>query len=449
MTIQTISEWLIEHPEVGYVFAAVVDLNGVLRGKRMPAAAAAKLRNGGMRMPLSVAGVDVWGEDIEGSDLVFETGDADGLCEVTGRGPLPMPWMAKPTALCPVWFANEDGSPFLGDPRRALAAVVERFAVLGLTPVVATELEFYLFDPSGPCPRPPTSPLNGSCHDSNAVLSIDVLEHFDAVLSEIYDACAAQGIPADSAISENGAGQFEINMTHVADPLKAADDAIFFKKIVRGIARKHHLGATFMAKPYGDRAGNGFHVHFSLIDENGVNIFDDGTEAGAETLRNAVAGLIQNMRDCTLIWAPHANSYRRFAPGSHAPSAVSWAYENRTSAIRIPGGPPVARRIEHRVAGADANPYLVLSAILGGALIGLEQKLHPPEPITGDAYALDLPRLATDWASAIEAFDTGGGVNTIFSERLRGMLVDCKTQELRRFTSQVTDFEYATYLDVV
>lgn len=449
MADSSISTWRDEHPEIESIFACVCDLNGTMRGKRIPVDQAEKVVDGSVRMPLSVANVDVWGEDIENSELVFETGDSDGLCDFTGRPFLPINWTSRPTALAMLWMRREDGSPFEGDPRRALARIAERYQALGLTPVVATELEFYLCDPGDDRPQAPRSPVTGKRLDSDGALSLDELQHFDEFLNDVYDACAAQGIPADAAISENGAGQFEINMKHVDDPLRAADDAILFKRLVRGIARKHGYSGTFMAKPYGDRAGSGLHVHFSLIDENGVNVFDSGDEVGTPMMLNAVAGMLETMQQNALTFAPHENSYRRLLPGAHAPTNVAWGYENRTAAVRIPGGSPKARRIEHRVAGADANPYLVMTSILGGALLGIEQKMVPPEPIVGDAYSLDLPHLPLDWASAIEAFEDGEHVREIFSKRLQKMLVECKTQELKRFARQVSDFEYHSYLEVV
>ena len=449
MAHEELKEWLADRPDIETVYAAVCDLNGTLRGKRLPAAQAGKVLDGGLRMPLSIAQVDIWGEDIENSELVFETGDADGVCEFTGRGILPMLWAERSTALIPVWLAEEDGSPFSGDPRRALADVVARFKARGLTPVVATELEFYLVDPSGAVPRPPVSPVSGKRLDTDSVLSLDELEHFSGFMDGVYDACKAQGIQADAAIAENGAGQFEINMMHVDDPLRAADDATLFKRLVRGVARKHGFAATFMAKPYGDQAGNGLHVHFSLVDENGGNVFDNGTTEGSPVLLNAVAGLLETMAQNTLTFAPHENSYRRLMPGAHAPTSVAWGYENRTAAIRIPGGSPKARRIEHRVAGADANPYLVLAAILGGALLGIERELQPTPAITGDAYRHDLPQLPIDWPAAIAAFEQGAEVPEIFSTRLQGMFTGCKRQEYRRFKRQVTGFEYHSYLETV
>lgn len=248
-----VTHWLADRPEIQSIFACVCDLNGTLRGKRVPVDQAEKVVEGGMRMPLSVVGLDVWGEDIENSKLVFETGDSDGLCDFTGRDLLPITWLDRPTAMAMLWMRQENGAPFPGDPRRALGNIVERYKALGLTPVVASELEFYVCDPSGDKPEAPRSPVTGKRLDSDGALSLDELQHFDGFLNDVYDACAEQGIPADAAISENGAGQFEINLMHVDDPLRAADDAVLFKRLVRGVARKHGFAATFMAKPYGDR----------------------------------------------------------------------------------------------------------------------------------------------------------------------------------------------------
>ena len=165
-------------------------------------------------------------------------------------------------------------------------------------------------------------------------------------------------------ISEAGMGQFEINLTHQPDPLKAADDTWFFKLLVRGLARRHGFAASFMAKPYEDYAGNGMHTHFSILDREGRNIFDDGGPRGTAALRHAVAGCLAAIPGSTLLFAPHGNSYERLVPDAHAPTGICWAYENRTAAIRIPGGPTKARRIEHRVPCGDINPYLMLAGNL-------------------------------------------------------------------------------------
>ncbi len=449
MNISETLSWLEGRTDIRSLRAAVCDLNGVMRGKRIPLDQAEKVLNGGLRMPLSVVGVDIWGEDIVKSPLVFATGDADGICESTGRGILPMDWTAEPSGLIPVWLREENGDAFGGDPRRALASLVERYRQLGLTPVMAMELEFYLYDPSNARPVAPVSPVTGKRLDADAVLSIDELDDFGSFFRDVYTACEAQGVPADSAIAENGVGQFEINLLHCDDPLRAADDAMLFKRIVRGLARKHGFAASFMAKPYGERSGSGLHVHFSLLDQNGGNVFNDGSADGSVMMRNAVGGLIEAMPESTLMFAPHFNSFRRLRPGTHAPSAAAWGYENRTVAIRIPGGSLNARRIEHRVAGADANPYLVLAGILAGALVGIEREIAPPPPVTGDAYTLKLKSLPPDWASAIDAFAAGRIIEDTLPPMLRDMLVACKRQEMNTFALQVTDFEHDTYLDTV
>ncbi len=450
MTDDGIDGWLKKHPEIDNVRAFVCDLNGVLRGKRVPVEKVGKIVAGELRMPLSIAGADIWGEDIKNSELVLRTGDSDGICQFTGRGILPVTWTQKPSAMLPLWLAEDDGSGFDADPRRALDDVVRRFAGQGLTPVVAIELEFYLFDNAGEAPEPARSPLSGVRGQADSVLSLADLDQFEDFLNDVYAACELQDIALDAAVSENGAGQFEINMKHVADPLRAADDAVLFKYLVRGIARKHGFGATFMAKPYGSRAGNGLHVHFSLLDARGKNIFDDGSDKGSDIMRQAVAGLLITMAELTLTFAPHLNSYRRLMPGSLAPSAIAWGYENRTSAIRIPGGAKEARRIEHRVAGADANPYLVLASVLGGALLGIEQKMAAPKPVSGNAYGLaDLQHLPMEWATAIDAFEQGRGAANIYSRQLRDMFCAAKRQELARFALRVTAMEYDSYLEMV
>jgi glutamine synthetase len=339
---------------------------------------------------------------------------------------------------------DEDGAPYLGDPRRALAAVCGRFAALGLTPVVATELEFYLVDTTGEVPTPPKSPVTHKFLDGDGALSIDDLDHFEAFFTDVYAACDAHGVPVDSAISENGGGQFEINLLHVPDPLKAADDALYFKRFVKGIARKYALAASFMAKPFLDRSGNGFHVHFSLLDRDGRNVFDSGTADGSEMMRHAVGGLLSMMRPTSLIFAPHRNSYRRLTPNAHVASEVSWGYETRATAVRIPGGPNAARRIEHRVAGADANPYLVLAAILGAALEGIENRIEPPEPARPSREALPI-----DWKQAIDAFEGSEAVARIFAPILRETFVGMKKQELQVFSQQISPFEHKTYLETV
>jgi glutamine synthetase len=431
--------WLAGNPQVEVLHTAVCDLNGIMRGKRIPIDQARRIAENGIRMPLSIVGVDVWGEDIVGNPMVFSGGDTDGICSPTGRGAMPINWTTRPSAMIPLWLFQDARTPFLGDPRQALAQVLRRYAEHGLTPVVATELEFYLVDPEADSAQPPISPYTGKRLDSDAILSLDELEDFGEFFRDVYLQCEQQGVPADTAVAENGVGQFEINLLHCDDALRAADDAVLFKRIVKGVARKHKLVATFMAKPYGARSGNGFHVHFSLNDAAGNNVFDDGTDSGSEVMHHAVGGLLAGMAETALVFAPHFNSFRRLRPDTHAPSA----------AVRIPGGNHKARRIEHRVAGADANPYLVMAGILGAALVGIEDQRKPPKPFSGRAYSERLPKLPADWASAVNAFEDGEMVPRIFDQTLHSMFVACKRQEIAGFASQVTDLEFSAYLEVV
>ena len=421
------------------ILVAVCDLNGVARGKRLPASQGPKVLNGDIRMPLSLPTVDIWGRDIDGSPMIFESGDGDGLCRPCRSQILPAPWLGPRASYVPVWMFNEDGSPSTVDPRQALAAVLNRFEAQGLTPVVATELEFYLSPASaGHAPFP-----------SEGVLSLQQLGTVGSLLDDIYAACALHDVPADAAISECGPGQFEINLTHRSDALLAADDAVIFKSIVRGFAQQHGFKASFMAKPLGNAAGSGLHVHFSLLDASGRNVFDDGSDAGSDVLLHAVAGVLEALPESTLIFAPHFNSYRRLRPNTHAPTAVTWGYENRTAAVRIPGGPAAARRIEHRVAGADANPYLVLAAVLGAALRGMNRQQTPQPPLHGDSYRAEAESLPLDWGAAIAAFEDGPTIADIFPDQMRSIFAMGKRQELARFQDEVTPFERQSYEDHV
>ncbi|MFN4101685.1 MAG: glutamine synthetase family protein [Pararhodobacter sp.] len=442
-------DWLRHHPDVRTIRVAAADLNGQARGKRIPVRFADKVVEEGTRFPFSVMNLDIWGEDIEDSPLVFESGDADGVLKPTERGFLPMPWLEAPTALLPIWMFHEDGTPYAGDPRHALSSVVKRFHARGLYPVCATELEFYLIDDSGREFRVPPSPRSGKRRPGADTLALRALDAFDKFFTELYDSCESMDIDADTAISEAGPGQFEVNLLHSADVMKIADDTWIFKQLVRGTARKHGFAASFMAKPYDNWPGNGMHMHFSITDEDGANLFNDGTHGGSPLLLNAVAGCLKAMAGTTLLLAPHENSYDRLVPGAHAPTGIAWAYENRTAAVRIPSGSIKARRIEHRVAGGDINPYLMMAGVLGAALIGIEDGLTPPAPITGNAYDLDLPQMPVTWQDAIDTFERSPEMARIFAPQLIDNLVRTKRQELR-YMDELSAVEVLDlYLDTV
>ncbi|MEO0397840.1 MAG: glutamine synthetase family protein [Pseudomonadota bacterium] len=433
----------------------VFDLNGVARGKRLPVSQAKKALGGGLKLPLSTMFLDIWGRDVVGSGQVLETGDGDGALRPTERGLLPATWKDNREALLPLSMFHEDGTPYAADPRHALASVVARYREKKLTPVCATELEFYFYDPMTNTPeasgamKPPLAPDGRRQLKTNALYTLDDLERFDGLFDDIYTACAAWDIPADSAISENGCGQFEINLRHGPDALRVADDAQLFKYVVKAVARRHNLAATFMAKPYGEESGSGFHTHVSILNEEGENIFANGAPEGADALRYAVGGLINAMAPSMLVFAPHANSYRRLRDGSHAPINASWGYDNRTAAVRIPSGPDAARRLEHRVAGADANPHLVLCAVLGAMLTGLTAGADPGAPISDNAYASASTRLPAHWREAIVLFKSNETTRDIFGDFLVDVFAACKEQELASFEAIVPTAEHDAYRDAV
>ena len=443
------SEWLMAHPEVRTIRVAACDLNGQARGKRMPTRFASKIESEGTRFPFSVLNLDIWGEDIDDSPLVFDTGDPDGVLHPTERGFVPMPWLSAPTALLPLWMYHEDGRPFDGDPRHALARVIKGYADKGLTPVVATELEFYLIDDSTRQLRVPPSPRTGKRRQGADTLALRALDAFDVFFSDLYDACEAMDIPADTAISEAGLGQFEINLVHQSDALKAADDTWLFKMLVRGLARKHGFAASFMAKPYDDYAGNGMHTHFSVLDRDGNNIFSDGGPRGSDALHHAIGGCLNAIPGSSLLFAPHGNSYDRLVPDAHAPTGICWAYENRTASVRVPGGSAAARRIEHRVSGGDVNPYLMLAGVLGAALIGIEDATTPPAPITGNAYDQNLPQMPSTWSAAIDMFETCPMMARIFPDSLIRNLILTKRQEIKYYAELTPEEQVELYLDTV
>ena len=393
-------------------------------------------------------GVDVWGYDVMENGLVMETGDVDGLSFPVGDGMLPMLW-TKDAAQVLLMMGDTDGGPFLADPRQILIEMKNRLAARGLTPVAAMELECERGSRDADAYGRPLTPTNGPTGRrivDPRMYAMTELDAFAGFFSELYAACEALDVPLGAAIVEGGAGQFEVNLLHQDDPVRAADQAILFRRAVKGVADKHNLISTFMAKPFGDRAGNGMHVHMSMLDEKGANVFDNGGDDGSEVLHQVVAGLLKAAPEAMIFLAPHLNSMRRFQEGSHAPTRLAWGYENRTSAIRIPNDSRVNRRFEFRIAGADANPYLIMAALLAGVLHGLENKLTPPPATAGNCYESDAPSVPTSWRDALDAFANGNIVAPKFGDLFTQVFTALKRQEMRKANERITDFEYDSYL---
>ncbi|HWU13848.1 MAG TPA: glutamine synthetase, partial [Caulobacter sp.] len=233
------------------------------------------------------------------------------------------------------------------------------------------------------------------------------------------------------------------------DALQAADDALRYKRAAKGVALRHGCEATFMAKPWADRAGNGFHVHVSFNDAAGNNLCAAEDPEGSDLLRHAIGGMKALMAECMAILAPNANSYRRFKANSYAPVAPTWGVNNRTVSLRVPAGPPPTRHVEHRVAGADANPYLVLAALLACAHHGITNRIDPGPAVVGDGYAAaakEKVRLPTDWYAAVNLFEASEVLRDYLGPRFVEMFVSVKRTEQARFAEVVTALDYDWYL---
>jgi glutamine synthetase len=445
------ASFLAARPDIRCVDLLLPDMNGILRGKRVEVGDLRQVYEKGLLLPGSMFALDALGGTVESTGLGFDEGDADRPCLPVADGLHVCPWLGSEVAQLQVQMFEHDGSPFFGDPRHLVGAMMERFRARGLNPVVAVELEFYFVDrertPEGNA-QPPRSPLTGRREHRTQINSMIDLDSISPILREIVDTCREQGVPAGTALSEYGPSQWEVNLAHVADAQLACDHAIRLKRIVKGVGLSHGLEATFMAKPYRDMAGSGMHVHVSLLDESGRNAFASDGETDNPLLRQSAAGLLATMADCMALFAPNANSYRRLRPEAYVPLHPTWAYNNRGVAVRVPLSAAADRRLEHRVAGADANPYLFVAAVLAGMFHGMERRLEAPPPLTGNAYTqpLDAPRLPNDWAAAIAQFDQ----SKVMREYLGGKFVDLycnlKHGELEDFASYVSPLEYSWYL---
>jgi len=289
-THSPVTRFLEENPGIETVEVVLTDLNGIYRGKWLPAATAGKVLSGQFKIPLTAVSPDIWGRDVP--LLCEKTGDGDGICEAIEESIRALPWLPRPTAQLFLQLNTEDGTPWGFDPRVVLKRVFEMYTARGLTPVCAPELEFYLFeegrDREGK-PRVPATRVNGDCQIGGQLYSTEVMQETASLMHEIRETCELMSVPLDGLLKELAPGQYELNLHHVDNPLQAADNAQLLKQVIKSVARKHGYIASFMAKPFGDRDGNGFHTHVSILDDSGDNIFDDGTERGSDLLRNAIA----------------------------------------------------------------------------------------------------------------------------------------------------------------
>jgi glutamine synthetase len=449
--IEHIAAFLGRYPETRFIDVLLADLSGIFRGKRVPSAELQSVYAGRFLLPGSMFALDVLGGTIQETRLGFDEGDADRPCLPIARTLLPVPWRGgEGVAQIQMSMYEQDGRPFYGDPRHALAGVLERYRDLELTPVIAIELEFYLLDAERTADgrlQPPRTPETLRRDLRTQINSMSDLNEYSHILADIAAVCETQDVPSGAALAEYGPGQFEVNLQHRPDALRACDEASRFKRVVRGVASRHGMEATFMPKPYEDMAGSGAHIHVSLIDSQGSNIFAADDEAGSTKLRHAIGGLAATMNDSMLFFAPTVNSYRRYQPQAYVPLSASWAVNNRGVALRVPVSDAENRRVEHRVAGADANPYLLAAAVLAGIHHGLTHELDPGAPLTGNAYRDRPATLPTTWPEAAHAFEGSCFIRDYFGEKFQDLFVTTRRGELRAFESHVTRREcdwYAT-----
>lgn len=443
------ADFLARHPGTRHLDAIFPDLSGVVRGKRYPMSEFGKVMRDGLAFPASVFMLDTQGQSHDPAGIGFSDGDPDRVAKIVPGTLLSVPWAQQPSAQALITLQEADGSPYPYEPRNILLSILERLKSLGVQPVVAFELEFYLFDRErgeGGVPQPPISPLTGQRDNGTQVYGMDALDGFSAVIEEIGTACHEQGIVTGAITSEYAPGQFEINLHHLDDAMKAADHCIFFKRTVKGVARKHGFQASFMAKPFLEQAGSGLHMHISLLDDEGRNIFDGGDTPASPRLKQAIGGILETLPEAMAFLAPNVNSFRRYVPDIFVPIRRCWGYENRSVALRIPLGDGAARRIEHRIAGADANPYLTLATALAGIHHGLTQESDPGSPAegnTGHAYDPDLPFRPR---RALDRLEESQILGDYFGKDYLKAYIACKQAELDRFESYISRVEYDWYL---
>ena len=441
------------NPDITSIHVIWTDICGVARGKILRRDELVPAYKDGRFMPISALVLDVTGQDVPETGLVFDEGDRDMLLWPVPGSLVRIPWMEEPTAQYLASVHDLDGTPHFADPRNALEAIVKRFQTeLNMTPVGAVELEFFLMDRASAIagePRAPKSLINEHRPQHFQAYYMQDLDDFAPFFKDLYAYCDVQGLPAKTLISEYAPGQMEIVLRHRADVLKACDEAIMLKRVIKATAEKHGMAATFMAKPYAQWTGSGMHIHVSLGDEQGNNLFAAEDPMQNELLLHAIGGLKAAMAESMLIFAPNANSYRRFRRNSYAPVSASWGINNRTVSLRIPAGAANACHIEHRPSGADANPYLVMAAIMAGMHYGITEKADPGNPVVGNGYEKRAKYIPGNWFDAIDAFWRASILKEYFGKEFVDTYCTVKEVEADRFYAEPTLRDFEWYLRAV
>ncbi|MFZ1815087.1 MAG: glutamine synthetase family protein [Rhizobiaceae bacterium] len=454
-TLAEARSFLDANPEVEAVDIVLTDANGVGRGKIIRRHELEGLYEKGRNLPTSILGLDITGEDVHETGLVWDTGDGD-LIAWPIPGTLKLLHATKPQrAQVLLSMYNRDGTPMQADPRHALARQIAALEEQGLQPAGAFELEFFLLarerDGAGNV-QPAASLVDGRSQPRTEVYSVDHLHGMEPLFNDIYVAAALQDIPVETLISEYAPGQYELTLHYRPNLMQAADDLIQLKRIVKAAARRHGVIACFMAKPFAGHAGSGMHLHVSMKDRDGRNPFSEKVDGErTSVLLGALGGLLSTMAQSMLVFAPHANSWRRFTSNSYAPVSLTWGENNRSVALRIPAGDTKNRRIEHRPSGVDANPYLVGATVLAGIRKGMNENLDPGPETTGNGYgeSAGASAMPTDWRSAILAAGDSSFLREALGPQLHKTFLAIKQAEYAHVSQTVSELDYQLYLHEV
>lgn len=437
--------FLAANPSVQWVDILMFDLNGIARGKRVRRADLVAFAGKEIMFPSTVYIMDPRGSCVEETGRLWETGDPDLGFRILADTLRPVPVNGGTLAQAVMVPVGDDGGL---DPRRILERQVAALAKDGRHPVAAVELEFYVSKATadgGFTLKTPAGLVDNP--DWQQLYQFEELNTIAPFIDDIYRIAEAQGLPADAVLQEAGPGQFEINLKHRKDVVSAALDGLLLKRAVKEAARAHGMEATFMAKPHHDWSGSGMHIHVSLVDGKGDSLF--AGDPISPLFRQALGGLRDTMGDFMAIWAQTGNAYRRYQPKSYVPMAAHWGFNNRTTCLRVLTSPAAATRVEHRIAGADANPYLVLSAVLAGIRHGIDRKADPGPESTGnaaeDCNALELP---TAWINALARFEKSDVVRDAFGATFQDVYFKLKQAERIAFERVVTALDHQWYARV-
>lgn len=435
-----LERWLKDH-RITEVECIVADINGVARGKILPGEKFLRsIREDGLRLPESLFIQTVTGDYPEAD--VIDPANRDIRLRPDPSTIRLVPWYGEPTAQVIADAFHHDGSPVEIAARQVLRRVLALYQREGWRPVVAPELEFFLTKINTDPDYPLEPPIGRSKRPetSRQAYGIEAANEFDPVFEDVYDWCEAQEIDIDTLAHEAGAAQMEINFNH-GDPLELADQAFLFKRTLRQAALKHDIYATFMAKPLQHEPGSSMHIHQSVYAiETGENLFAEGADGYSPLFLNHIAGLQRYMAAAMPLLAPNVNSYRRLRRYSDAPINVQWGWENRTVGLRVPESGPQSRRVENRVAGADANPYLAIAASLACGWLGMTEKLEPTRQLKGSAYRLaqTLPQQLPD---GLEKLDRSGPLKEALGEDFVRVLIAVKQAEHDAYQSVISSWE--------